>query len=99
MSVKEFTEIELDTNMHNYVLRTVTVKEAKRKTAYEIAEKIALSIGISVGNLTGRSRYRHIVQGRRELYILLREKGWSYPAIGAFVGRDHTTIIAAVKGK
>jgi chromosomal replication initiation ATPase DnaA len=37
---------------------------------------------------------------RRELYAALRAKGWSYPAIGRFVGnRDHTTVMAALREK
>jgi hypothetical protein len=41
---------------------------------------------------------RERVHARAEIYALLRERGWSYPKIGAFVGgRDHTTIINSVQ--
>lgn len=35
---------------------------------------------------------------RQAFYRYLRDLGWSYPRIGAFVGRDHTTILAACRG-
>ena len=35
---------------------------------------------------------------RAEIYVLLRERGWSYPRIGALMGgRDHTTIMTSVQ--
>ena len=44
----------------------------------------------------GNSRER--VRARAEIYVLLRERGWSYPRIGALVGgRDHTTVMNSVQ--
>ena len=41
---------------------------------------------------------RDRVHARAEIYVLLRERGWSYPRIGALVGgRDHTTIMNSVQ--
>lgn len=34
---------------------------------------------------------------RGEIYIMLRERGWSYPKIGKFCGgRDHTTVLHSI---
>jgi hypothetical protein len=35
----------------------------------------------------------------RELYGLLRREGWSYPQIGRFVGRHHTTVMQVLLGR
>lgn len=94
MSDKEFTEEELKTNSES-ILLPFTIGQ----TAEEIAARIAKSLGTDTVHLLGPSRYNHIVQGRRELYKALRAKGWSYPAIGQFANRDHTTIIAAINGR
>lgn len=44
-------------------------------------------------------RFAHIVKARRAVCVRLKELGWSYPAIGVVMGRDHTTIMALVGAK
>lgn len=40
-----------------------------------------------------RRRLGPITEARFGLYAALRLRGWSYPAIGQFIGRDHATVI------
>ena len=62
-----------------------------------LAANIARRHGLTVDVLKSQLRYKHLVRARAELYRALREAGWSYPAIGRFVGdRDHTTILIAL---
>jgi chromosomal replication initiation ATPase DnaA len=65
----------------------------------KLAREIAQRNGLLVADLKGPSRFRHIQVARTELYLALRAKPyqWSYPAIGRFVNRDHTTVLHAVQ--
>ncbi|HET7487937.1 MAG TPA: chromosomal replication initiator protein DnaA [Acidimicrobiales bacterium] len=55
--------------------------------------------GFTVADLKGPNRSRPLVQARQiAMYVLRQLTDHSYPAIaGAFGGRDHTTVIHAVK--
>lgn len=67
--------------------------------------EVAVRHGMSVDDLLSRSSTtRAHTDARREAYVALRsvkrEDGrpaWSYPAIGRMFGRDHTTILHALK--
>ena len=53
---------------------------------------------MSWAQVVGRTNKNPHVFARADVYILLRERGWSFPRIGALVGgRDHTTIINSVQ--
>jgi chromosomal replication initiation ATPase DnaA len=93
MGVYEFTQEEIEHSAGRFVagLRT------RYAEAVEIRKRIARKHGVSVEELVGRSCLRHVVEARRELYCALRARKWSYPAIGRFCGRDHTTVMAAVR--
>lgn len=43
------------------------------------------------------SRSRKVILARREVCLCLREHKWSYPTIGKFFDRHHTTIMYLVK--
>lgn len=49
------------------------------------------------GIMNSRHRARHLLEARRRIYLVLRDSGNSYPQIGAMFGKDHTTIMHAVK--
>jgi hypothetical protein len=45
----------------------------------------------------GPRRTRPYLMVRAEIYLFLRDRGWSYPRIGRLCGRrDHTTILSSV---
>ena len=53
---------------------------------------------MSWDQIIGRTNKNTHVFARADVYILLRERGWSYPRIGALCGgRDHTTVISSVQ--
>ena len=63
-------------------------------------EAIVDKYGTTVAEVIGVSRFRHVVNARREVVRLFREvTGWSYPALGGLFNRDHTSIIYLVNGK
>nr|WP_239460087.1 chromosomal replication initiator protein DnaA [Nocardioides daejeonensis] len=66
-------------------------------TAASIIAQTAAYFGVSIEELTGPSRGRHLVQGRQIAMYLCRElTDLSLPKIGAqFGNRDHTTVMYA----
>lgn len=55
-------------------------------------------LGMTWAQANARSNAHVHANTRAEIYVLLRERGWSYPRIGALMGgRDHTTIITSVQ--
>lgn len=57
----------------------------------------AQAAGMGSALLTGKGRTADVVKPRRALATFLRERGLSYPDIGAIMERDHTTIIHSVR--
>jgi chromosomal replication initiation ATPase DnaA len=95
VSAVEYTEQDLE---RAHVVHGLTKAHG---TADQAAEEVAQRHGVSVREMKSASRETHLVRARLELYRILRAPpfSWSYPSIGRFVGgRDHTTIIQAVKG-
>jgi chromosomal replication initiation ATPase DnaA len=95
MSAVEFTEQDLE---RAHVVHGLTKAHG---TAEQAAKEVAQRHGVRLREMLGPSRETHLVRARLELYRILRAPpfSWSYPSIGRFVGgRDHTTIISAVKG-
>lgn len=63
----------------------------------EIAIRVALESGISLGALRGASRAKHLIEPRHRAMYLCYELGRSFTHIGKFFGgRDHTSIVYAV---
>lgn len=63
----------------------------------QIAKFVAKVTGIRYVAMQSRDRSVHIVRGRAIYSAIMRAHGFSYPAIGEFLNRDHTTIMALVK--
>lgn len=62
--------------------------------ATEIADAVAEHYTITTAQITGPSRKGKVARARQVAMFLIREKlKWSYPAIGLFFQRDHTTIM------
>jgi chromosomal replication initiation ATPase DnaA len=61
-------------------------------------QELAQSYGVTVHEITGPLRQKHIVPARHHAMAMLRDRGWSYPEIGAKLGgRDHSTVIHGIK--
>ena len=52
--------------------------------------------GVTVAEIKGRSRLGHVVAARQDVFLALREAGWSFPRIGRAMGRDHSTVMHGV---
>ena len=63
------------------------------------ARSLADDCHVTLDEMLGRSRLRHIAEARRLWWVALRARGFSYPAIGSMVGRDHSTVQQVVTGK
>lgn len=53
--------------------------------------------GVEVNDLRGRRVYHRFTHARQEAYALIRDAlGWSYPKLGRYFGRHHTSIMQGV---
>lgn len=91
---------EVDSTLAEIVLRDLIPEGGDPEiTAGLIIAQTAAYFGISIDELTGQSRSRHLVQARQIAMYLCRElTQLSLPQIGReFGGRDHSTVIHADK--
>ncbi len=74
-------------------------RQPRQITAQLILDATCEMFGLSLEEITGRSRQRPLVIARQVAMYVFRElTEMSYPAIGReFGGRDHTTVIHAVE--
>jgi chromosomal replication initiator protein len=89
---------EVDLTLAEIVLRDLIPEGAEPEiTAGVIIAQTAAYFGISIEDLTGPSRGRHLVQARQIAMYLCRElTDLSLPKIGnQFGNRDHTTVMYA----
>lgn len=71
----------------------------KRETIKEIMARVALQHNITVDQLKGPRRLKHLVRARfQAIYEIRTITGHSYPMIAERVGgRDHTSILNAYR--
>lgn len=69
-------------------------------TMREIAIRVAEAHGLTLADLRGPSRQRHIAWPRHEAFALVRDNtAQSLPQIGRYFGdRDHTTVLWGIRG-
>jgi chromosomal replication initiation ATPase DnaA len=59
---------------------------------------IARKHGVLLAEIMGpRRAYGGVGRARRDCWRLLRERGWSYPSIGALWGVDHSSVMYGVR--
>ncbi len=63
----------------------------------EIVQRVARTAGVPVDQLRGPSRDRHLVHLRRIAMVEARKAGYSLPAIGRELNRDHTTVLYGLR--
>lgn len=64
----------------------------------QIRKEVCEAHGIALDQIKSPCRYKEVVHARSELcYRLKNELGLSYPRIGAYLNRDHTSIMQSVK--
>lgn len=73
------------------------VERMQQRGVYDLVEHIAYKHGYLVCEVLARSRKRPVVAARRAVCVALRARGLSLPVIGALIGRDHTTVLHALR--
>lgn len=68
-----------------------------RVVVNDIVAKVAQGTGIRQTSIMGYTRAKPVVQARHLVMYEARECGLTYSAIGAAMGRDHTSIIHGVR--
>lgn len=59
----------------------------------QVLELVARSYGVTAGDILGHSRVSFVIRPRQVLMYLLRtDLKMSYPKIGEFLDRDHSTV-------
>lgn len=53
--------------------------------------------GVSLHEAFGTGRMRAIVAARHACWVIVRARGWSYPEIANAWGRDHSTVLIAIR--
>ncbi|WP_414689372.1 chromosomal replication initiator protein DnaA [Nocardioides sp.] len=89
---------EVDMTLAEIVLKDLMPEGGEPDiTAAQIIAQTAAYFGVTIDELTGPSRGRHLVTGRQIAMYLCRElTNMSLPQIGReFGGRDHTTVMYA----
>lgn len=67
--------------------------------ARTVLEIVADACGLAIADITGPSRRRRFVVARHiAMNLARRHTSASLPEIGAIFERDHTTVLAAVRG-
>lgn len=57
-----------------------------------VAYAVGRAAGLSLAELRGDSRSKHVVRARHECFARCRAQGYSLPVIARFFNRDHTTV-------
>lgn len=73
--------------------RSDVAQSLKRTSMSETLRAVTEYYGVSIGRVMSSSRARELVRVRHMAMYLLRRQGHSYPEIGRFLDRDHTTCI------
>lgn len=72
--------------------------ELRERGLYDEAFECARKVGATLAEMFSASRAQHAVRARQMfMKHLVEERGWSSTAVGKLLGRDHTTVLAAVR--
>lgn len=63
----------------------------------DIVKEASALFNVHPRDLMGNYRFRFVARARQALYLALRRRGWSYPQIGRFMNRDHSSVIYGTK--
>ena len=94
-----FTGKPINIDLATHALKDLVASAYKVITTEMIMEAVAGYYKIGISDLTGKKRTRNIARPRQMAMMLTKElTNLSLPAIGSsFGGRDHTTVMHAVK--
>lgn len=63
----------------------------------DICADVGDETGITTAEMRGKSREKHITVARHYAMWRARDAGFSYPEIGRFFNRDHSTVMHAIR--
>lgn len=63
----------------------------------QILERVALLHDVTIEDITGPSRVRHICIARWDAMRQMRDRKLSTPRIGQLLNRDHTTVLHGLR--
>lgn len=66
---------------------------------FHLLKQVSDSTGVAELEIVSGTRAPRVYKARVQVYAALREKGWSYPDIGALFDRDHSAIHTALNKK
>ncbi len=69
---------------------------AETRQKFRIAAKVANATGVKLSEMRGIRRDNETVAARWAAMHAMRAAGHSYPSIGKFFNRDHTTVMHAI---
>lgn len=73
--------------------------ELEYPALYRTLEKTSGLYGVQVDKLWDHHPGKAVAAARKAAWELMRGLGWSYSEIGRAFGRDHATVMSALKGK
>ena len=76
---------------------TVTYRKSGPAAGEQIVAVVAREFGVSEGMIMGRLRSKRVARARQVAMSGMWMAGYSYPDVGRFFGRDHGTVMHAVK--
>lgn len=99
IATSELAKRKLDEKLAKEVLLSFSPRKAKEITAEGIQRAVIEVYNVSLSDLVGKRRTQNIAFARQvAMYLSRKLTSYSYPEIGAFFGgRDHSTVIHAVK--
>lgn len=72
-------------------------KLSSKPSMLEINAGVATKHGIEPDEMRGSNRLRAFAHPRQEAFSVARKYGYSFPQIGRFYDRDHTTVLYGVQ--
>lgn len=75
----------------NRLVKKVPAERPRIGTA--LLGKVADFFGLTPADLIGKRKFDILVDARTVFALIMRERGLSYPQIGRFMERDHSTVI------
>ena len=70
-----------------------------RDRTRELLEQASRETGVTITRMLEKTNIASVVAARRRFAVLARESNFSYPEIGAALGKHHTTIMHLVKSR
>lgn len=85
----------LGTKILREAARVQNQRPSPKRTMASIASEIAIQHRACLDALKGPSRKRSYFQPRAKAMLAMYREGYSYPQIGRFFKRDHTSVMHA----